>query len=51
VVWIAPRAATADALRALADSATTHLVVSPRADAPANGVVSETDLVRLASGV
>ena len=50
VVWIAPTAPAADALRALAHPATTHLVVSPRADAPPYGVVSEIDLVRLASG-
>lgn len=49
VAWIAPTASAADALRALADPAISHLVVSVRADAPAQGVVSEIDLVRLAS--
>lgn len=48
-VRIAPTASAADALQALADPATSHLVVSVRADAPAQGVVSEIDLVRLAS--
>ena len=50
VAWIAPSATAADALRALADPAVSHLVVCPRADAPPQGVVSEIDLVRLASG-
>jgi CBS domain-containing protein len=49
VAWIAPTASAADALRALADPAVSHLVVCPRAGAPAQGVVSEIDLVRLAS--
>ncbi len=49
VAWIAPTAPAADALRALADPAISHLVVCPRAGAPAQGVVSEIDLVRLAS--
>ena len=48
--WIAPSASAADALRSLSDPAVSHLVVCPRADAPAQGVVSEIDLVRLASG-
>ena len=47
--WVAPSAPAADALRALADPSTTHLLVAPRADAPPQGVVSELDLVRLAS--
>jgi CBS domain-containing protein len=51
VAWIAPTASAADALRVLADPAVSHLLVCPRADAPAQGVVSEIDLVRLASGV
>ena len=50
VNWIAPSASAADALRALSDPAVSHLVVCPRAGAPAQGVVSEIDLVRLASG-
>jgi CBS domain-containing protein len=50
VAWIAPTASAADALRFLADPAVSHLVVCPRAGAPAQGVVSEIDLVRLASG-
>jgi len=49
-VSIAPTAPAADAWRALADPATSHLLVAPRADAPPQGVVSELDLVRLASG-
>ena len=48
--WIAPTASAADALELLGDPAISHLVVSPRADAPAQGVVSEIDLVRLATG-
>ena len=47
--WIAPTASAADALKALADPGASHLVVSVRADAPPQGVVSELDLVRLAS--
>jgi CBS domain-containing protein len=50
VAWIAPTASAADALRTLADPAISHLVVAPRADAPPQGVVSEIDLVRLATG-
>jgi CBS domain-containing protein len=50
VAWIAPTASAADALRALADPAISHLVVAPRAGAPPQGVVSEIDLVRLATG-
>jgi CBS domain-containing protein len=49
VAWIAPTAPAADALHALADPAISHLVVCPRAGAPAQGVVSEIDLVRLAA--
>ena len=49
-VRIAPTASAADALHALADPAISHLVVSARADTPPQGVVSEIDLVRLASG-
>ena len=48
--WIAPTASAADALRALADPAISHLARLPTAGAPAQGVVSEIDLVRLASG-
>ena len=48
-VRIAPTASASDALRALADPATSHLVVSVRPDAPPQGVVAELDLVRLAS--
>ena len=46
---IAPTASAADALQALDHPAVTHLIVSARADAPPQGVVSEIDLVRLAS--
>jgi CBS domain-containing protein len=48
---IPPTASAADALKALADPAVTHLLVAPRPDAPAHGVVAEIDLVRLASTV
>jgi CBS domain-containing protein len=47
--WIAPSASAAEALRVLSDPAVSHLVVCPRADAPPQGVVSEIDLVRIAS--
>jgi CBS domain-containing protein len=50
VVFIPPNASAAEALRALSDPETSHLVVSPRAAASPQGVVSEIDLVRLASG-
>ena len=49
-VQIAPAASAADALQALTDPAISHLVVSARADTPPQGVVSEIDLVRLATG-
>ena len=48
VAWIAPTASPADGLHVLAGPAVSHLVVCPRAGAPAQGVVSEIDLVRLA---
>ena len=47
--WIAPGAPAAEALRVLSDPAVSHLVVCPQADAPPQGVVSEIDLVRVAS--
>jgi CBS domain-containing protein len=50
VAFIAPGAPAAEALEALSNAGTTHLVVSPRAAASPQGVVSELDLVRLASG-
>lgn len=46
--WISPSASAAEALQALADPAVSHLIVTPRPDTPAQGVVSEVDLVRLA---
>jgi hypothetical protein len=49
-VFIPPNASAAEALRALSDPETSHLVVSPRTAASPQGVVSEIDLVRLASG-
>ena len=49
--WIAPSASAAEALRLLSEPGASHLVVCPRADAPPQGVVSEIDLVRIASGV
>ena len=48
--WISPSASAAETLQALADPAVSHLVVSPRPDAPPQRVVSEIDLVRLACG-
>jgi len=50
VVYITPGAPAAEALRALAEPGISHLVVSPRAAESPQGVVSEIDLVRLASG-
>jgi CBS domain-containing protein len=50
VAFIAPGASAAEALEALSEPGTTHLVVSPRAASSPHGVVSEIDLVRLASG-
>ena len=50
VVSIPPGASARDALQALSDSAVSHLLVSPRTAASPQGVVSEIDLVRLASG-
>ena len=48
--WVAPSASAAEALRALSEPGVSHLVVCPRAAAPPQGVVSEIDLVRIASG-
>ena len=48
--YIPPGASAREALQALSDSAVSHLVVSPRDVASPQGVVSEIDLVRLASG-
>ena len=50
VVYIPPGASARDAVRMLADPAVGHLVVSPRTATSPQGVVSEIDLVRLASG-
>jgi CBS domain-containing protein len=50
VAYIPPGASARDALQVLSESGTSHLVVSPRAAASPQGVVSEIDLVRLASG-
>lgn len=50
VVYITPGASAAEAVRALADPAVSHLVVSARNAQSPQGVVSEIDLVRLASG-
>jgi CBS domain-containing protein len=50
VAYIPPGASARDALQALAGAAVSHLVVSPRTAASPQGVVSEIDLVRLASG-
>lgn len=50
VVYIAPGASAREALQALSDPAVGHLLVSPRTATSPQGVVSEIDLVRLASG-
>ena len=50
VAYIPPGASARDALRAFADAGVGHLLVSPRAASSPQGVVSEIDLVRLASG-
>jgi predicted transcriptional regulator len=50
VASIPPGASARDALQVLSDSAVSHLVVSTRIAASPQGVVSEIDLVRLASG-
>lgn len=50
VAYIPPGASAREALQALSDAAVSHLVVSPRNAASPQGVVSEIDLVRLASG-
>ena len=49
-VYIQPGASARDAVRMLSDPAVGHLVVSPRTATSPQGVVSEIDLVRLASG-
>ena len=50
VAYIPPGASAREALQALSDADVSHLVVSPRTAASPQGVVSEIDLVRLASG-
>jgi CBS domain-containing protein len=50
VAYIPPGASARQALKALSDAEVSHLVVSPRTAASPQGVVSEIDLVRLASG-
>lgn len=50
VAYIPPGASARDALRALSEPGVGHLLVSPRGAASPQGVVSEIDLVRLASG-
>ena len=50
VAYIPPGASARDALTALSDPAVGHLLVSPRTSRSPQGVVSEIDLVRLASG-
>ena len=50
VACITPGASAHDALQALSDAAVSHLVVSSGTAASPQGVVSEIDLVRLASG-
>jgi CBS domain-containing protein len=50
VAYIPPGASARDALAMLSDPAIGHLVVSPRTATSPQGVVSEIDLVRLASG-
>jgi CBS domain-containing protein len=50
IAYIPPGASARDALRALSEANVGHLLVSPRAAASPQGVVSEIDLVRLAAG-
>ena len=50
VVYIPPGASARDAVRMLAEPEVGHLLVSPRTTTSPQGVVSEIDLVRLASG-
>ena len=50
VAFIAPGASARDALAILSEPAVGHLLVSPRGTTSPQGVVSELDLVRLASG-
>ena len=50
VVYIAPGASAREALQTLSAANVSHLVVSPRTASSPQGVVSEIDLVRLASG-
>lgn len=50
VAYIPPGASARDALRMLTEPGVAHLLVSPRNVASPQGVVSEIDLVRLASG-
>ena len=50
VVYIPPGASARDAVQMLADPDVGHLLVSPRTSTSPQGVVSEIDLVRLASG-
>ena len=50
VAYIPPGASAREALQALSASAVSHLLVSPRTVSSPQGVVSEIDLVRLASG-
>ena len=50
VAYIPPGASARDALQVLSESQASHLVVSPRTSASPQGVVSEIDLVRIASG-
>ena len=48
--YIPPGASARDALRAFTEAGVSHLLVSPRTSSSPQGVVSEIDLVRLASG-
>ena len=50
VAYIPPGASARDALQVLSNAGVGHLLVSPRTAASPQGVVSEIDLVRLASG-
>jgi CBS domain-containing protein len=50
IASIPPGASARDALRALSEAGVGHLLVSPRTATSPQGVVSEIDLVRLASG-
>jgi CBS domain-containing protein len=50
LAYIPPGASAREALHALSDPAVGHLLVSPRTATSPQGVVSEIDLVRLASG-